>query len=153
MSNRTLRCIALACFALALSACGPVKRVNPPAAIVQRLAIANDQLTLDLRLQNHSDVETRFGRIDLAVAIEGTGVGRIDRAAGITAAPHSVEVVTVELPIDANARAAIDKAVASGSSLRYRIDGRIETEEPDGNYPLEYESRLSPVPGRPGEYR
>jgi hypothetical protein len=153
MSNLTLRLVALCFIAFALFACGPVKRVNPPAATVQRLAIANDALTLDLRLQNHSDIETRFGFIDLDVSIEDTGVGRIEQSAGITAAPHSVEIVTITLPIAGDARAAIDAAVAGGKSLRYRIEGRIETEEPGGDYPLEYESRLSPVPGRPGEYR
>lgn len=153
MRFRSIRAVALVLAVAALSACGPVKRVNPPAAIVQRLVLANDRATLDVRLQNHSDVETRFGALDLAVAIEGQGVGRIERSASVTAAPHSVEVVSVDLAVDPAARAAIDAALASGKSIRYRIDGRIKTEEPDGSYPIEYESRLSPVPGRPGEFR
>src|SRR5690349_20528349 len=83
-----------------LAGCGPVKRVNPPAATVQRLALVGDTATIDLRLQNHSYVETRFGRIDLSLSLEGQGAAKIDRAAGVTAAPLSVEIVTITLSID-----------------------------------------------------
>ena len=35
----------------------------------------------------------------------------------------------------------------------YRLEGSIRTEEPGGQFPFYYDGRLTPVPGRPGEFR
>jgi hypothetical protein len=61
-------------------------------------------------------------------------------------------VVETPLVLTADARTALADAGQSGV-LTYRIAGRVTTTRPDGRYPVEFESRLSPVPGRPGEFR
>ena len=140
--------VRIAAFVLlaALAACGPVKRINPPAASVQRLAIApGGQLTLDLRVQNHSDLTTRVGRFDGEISLDGRAPQALAVPIDLDVPAHAAEVVTVSLkPGD---------ALAADRSLRYRLLGRIVTEEPSGSYEGEHESMLSPVPGRPGEFR
>lgn len=155
--SRPARALAAAIvFALlATAGCGgPIKRVNPPAATVQRLTVANEgKLALDLRLQNHSDLATRFDRIEATVALEGAIVGTLSMPLPVEVAPHSVEIVAATLALAPADAERLKPAIERGQPLRYGLDGTVTTEEPDGKYPLEYESRLSPVPGRPGEYR
>lgn len=130
----------------ALAACGPVKRVNPPAASVQRLAVApGGELTLDLRVQNHSDLSTRVARFDGEIALDGRAPRPLAVRIDLDVPAHAAEVVTATL--------AAGDAIATDRSLRYRLLGRIVTDEPRGDYEVEHESMLSPVPGRPGEFR
>jgi hypothetical protein len=129
-----------------VAACGPVKRINPPAATVQRLAVEGDAVVLELRVQNHSDVSTRVARFDGTIALDGGAPLPLALAIDLDVPPHAAEVVVARV-------AAAGLATKPERTLRYRLEGRIETSEPRGDYPVEYESRLSPVPGRPGEFR
>ena len=140
--------VRVAAFALlaALAACGPVKRINPPAASVQRLAVApGGELTLDLRVQNHSDLTTRVGRFDGEISLDGRAPQALSVPIDLDVPAHAAEVVSTTLPAGA--------PIAADRSLRYRLFGRLVTDEPSGNYEVEHESMLSPVPGRPGEFR
>ena len=130
----------------ALAACGPVKRINPPAASVQRLAVApGGQLTLDLRVQNHSDLSTRVGRFDGQISLDGRAAQTLSVPIDLDVPAHAAEVVTVTLRSG--------DSIATDKNVRYRLLGRIVTDEPSGSYEVEHESMLSPVPGRPGEFR
>ena len=129
-----------------LAACGPVKRINPPAATVQRLAVEGEAVVLELRVQNHSDVSTRVARFDGTIALDGGSPLPLALAIDLDVPPHAAEVVAARV-------GAAGLATTPERTLRYRLEGRIETREPRGDYPIEYESRLSPVPGRPGEFR
>ena len=130
----------------ALAACGPVKRINPPAASVQRLVVApGGQLTLELRVQNHSDLTTRVARFDGEISLDGRAPQALAVPIDLDVPAHAAEVVTTTL--------AQGDAIATDRSLRYRLLGRIATDEPRGSYEVDHESMLSPVPGRPGEFR
>jgi hypothetical protein len=140
--------VRVAAFALlaALAACGPVKRINPPAASVQRLALApGGQLVLELRVQNHSDLTTRVARFDGEISLDGRAPQAIAVPIDLDVPAHAAEVVSTTL--------APGDAIATDRSLPYRLLGRITTDEPRGSYEVEHESMLSPVPGRPGEFR
>ena len=140
-----LRVAALALLA-GLAACGPVKRINPPAASVQRLAVApGGELTLELRVQNHSDLTTRVSRFDGEISLDGRAPKALAVPIGLDVPAHAAEVVATKL--------APGEPIPADRTLRYRLTGRLATDEPRGSYEVEHESMLSPVPGRPGEFR
>lgn len=140
------RALLLAALAAGLAACGPVKRINPPAATVQRLALQDGRAAIDLRIQNHSDLSTRVGRFDGEIAFDGRAATPLAVAIELDVPAHAAEVVA------ATVDAAGWKPDAT-RTIRYRLAGRVTTIEPRGSYEVEYESMLSPVPGRPGEFR
>ncbi|MBK6727942.1 MAG: hypothetical protein IPG63_11865 [Xanthomonadales bacterium] len=61
----------------------------------------------------------------------------------------------VKVPIDATRRAEIETALAraSDTAVHYMLRGKLATREPERDYEIFFESRLSPVPGIPGEFR
>lgn len=61
----------------------------------------------------------------------------------------------VKVPIDATRRAEIDRALAQNSdtAVHYMLRGNVVISEPEREYDIQFESRLSPVPGKPGEFR
>jgi hypothetical protein len=61
----------------------------------------------------------------------------------------------VKVPIDATRRAEIDRALAAASStsVHYMLRGKVQISEPKRDYDILSDSRLSPVPGKPGEFR
>ena len=67
--------------------------------------------------------------------------------------PISGEVLTVGLAPTAGAKTAVASALASGRGVRYRLDGKIRTQDPNGNHKFEYDSTLDPVPGLDGVMR
>ncbi len=61
----------------------------------------------------------------------------------------------VKVPIDASRRAEINTALARAgdTAVHYMLRGNVVTSEPKRDYEVFFESRLSPVPGIPGEFR
>lgn len=147
--------LALLALTLLLAACGgPVKRVWPPQASLQELAVqADGQWRLTLRVQNISTVPMRFDRIDLRLRVAGVEAGQLAPAGVLAVGANSAEVVDVLISPPPAARAPMDAVLLSRHTLRYRLDGRIESGEPRGRYDIEFESALSPVPGLDGVLR
>ena len=149
MPHRSIvRAIAFGALAAALAACGgPLKRINPPAATLQGLALHDGgALALDLRIQNHSDVSTRVGRFDGEIAFDGRAALALALPIDLDVPAHAAEVVPARID-------AAGWKPDPARTLRYRLAGKVTTIEPRGSYEIEYESMLSPVPGRPGEFR
>lgn len=139
--------VAMLAALFTLAACGPVKRINPPAASLQRLAVeADGRIEVTLRVQNHSDVGTRVARFDGTLELDGRAAMPFAVAIDLDVPAHAAEAVVATLP-RSEWRPAPDR------TLRYRLAGRLATSEPRGSYEVEYESVLSPVPGIPGQYR
>lgn len=61
----------------------------------------------------------------------------------------------VKVPIDATRRAEIEQALAdkADTAVHYQLRGNVRINEPARDYDIFFESRLSPVPGKPGEFR
>lgn len=60
----------------------------------------------------------------------------------------------VKVPIDATRRAEIEQTlVKSDTAVHYQLRGMVYISEPKREYDISFESRLSPVPGVPGEFR
>jgi hypothetical protein len=150
---RLLTLLALVVF-VAGCASGPRKQINPPRASLQELAVqADGQWRLSVRLQNFSNVATTFADIDAALDVGGQAAGQVHAQPALAVGPNSAEVVTVVLAPTAGAKTAVASALAAGRGVRYRLDGRIRTRDPNNNDHFEYDSTLNPVPGLDGVMR
>ncbi len=163
-SGRTgsLAALVVAVVALALAGCGGggatrtglIKRINPPSAAIERLNLADDGSTrVALRLHNFSTVPMTYGEIMATIRINGRSAGQLLVNAGIEIPGLSSDVIDIELPIDAQARVEIERAGRAAGAISYGLEGSIQTTEPAQRFPFLFDSRLNPVPGRPGEFR
>ncbi|HEY0180510.1 MAG TPA: hypothetical protein VGC30_12895 [Dokdonella sp.] len=137
--------LALSC---ALTACGsgPVRRVHPPTASVQQLAVQPDgSWRLVLRIQNFSTMSVRYAALDATLTVAGTDAGTIHVAPDIDIVGNGADVVETTLKTAAK--------LPAGGDFAYQLKGTIDTSEPKGNFHFERSSRLSPVPGVPNTYR
>jgi hypothetical protein len=156
--TRLLATALLLLAALALAACsgggGPKRRINPPRASLQEIAVQEDgSWRATVRLQNFSTVSTEFADIDAQLEVGGQAAFPLKLQPALTVGPESADVVVVTLAPTAAAKTAVASSLAAGRSVRYRVTGRIVTREPKGTFDFEYESALSPVPGLPGVLR
>jgi hypothetical protein len=131
---------------------GMIRRVNPPVASIQQLALRDDgSWHLVLRLNNFSTVPMRFVLVESRLWIDGADAGHFELSPAMQVPRLNAEVQDLEFEPAPAARAAFEDAAGRGFS--YRLEGSIRTEEPGGNFPFYYDGRLTPVPGRPGEFR
>ena len=155
-SSQLRRAGALLMLAAVLAGCGDGFRelINPPGASVQQLrAEASGPWHVTLRLQNFSNVRTEFAVVDLVLSVGGERAGVLQRSTTLAVEADSVELVQFELTPGDSARASLANPSVQDTGIAYRLEGRLATSEPRGNYPLAHDSRLAPVPGRPGEFR
>lgn len=146
-------------FACMLAGCagGPVKRVSEPAASIQQLSVGADgQWTVDLRLQNFSNVPMRFDQVALTLRTGEETVGELKASPALTVGPESVDTVSIKLTPSAPARLLIAGTLADRRSLSYRLQGTVTASAEDRKpreYDVKRDSALSPVPGLPGVMR
>lgn len=143
---------------LALAACGPVKRVNPPGATVAGLTWSGESaLKLKMRVQNFSDVDTTFDRVECTLTIAGRTLTCTPAPLSLEVSPHQGEPVDVAIALSSDDAAALrrdlDAATAKGASINYHLGGRVHASKPAGESELKRDGQLSPVPGKPGEFR
>jgi hypothetical protein len=131
---------------------GMIRRVNPPVASVQQLALrADGGWHLVLRLHNFSTVPMRFAVVESRLWIDGADAGDFVQEPAMQVPRLNAEVHEFEFDPAPAASAALERRADAGFS--YRLEGVIRTEEPGGEFPFFYDGRLTPVPGRPGEFR
>ena len=146
---------AIAFLAL-LAACstGPAKRINPPVASIQQLAVqADGSWKISLRLQNFSNVGTDFSAVDAKLFIGGQDAGRIVVNPGINIGPESADVVEATLTPSLGGKLVVASALAARQSATYTLTGSISTTKPKGTYNFTHDSQLDPAPGLNGVMR
>ena len=134
---------------LVLAACGsgPAKRVSPPTASVQELAVqADGSWRLLVRVQNFSNVSMTFDLLEANLEVDGKEIGRISRAIDLDIPGGSADVFETSLMPTTTAR-------LEATDFAYQLKGRITSREPKGDFRFERASRLSPVPGLGGTWR
>lgn len=128
---------------LLLAACstGPVKRIFPPSASIQELAVqADGSWQIVLRVQNFSTVPMTFAQITATVMVDGVDVGEITVSPNVEIVGESADVVRGTLRSSAK--------LAVGQGIGYSLKGRIDISAPNAkNFDFDHSSRLSPVPG------
>jgi len=154
--SRIMKTVLLISFLALLAACssGPKKRINPPRASIQQLAVqADGSWQLSVRLQNFSSVSTAFSSVDAKLVIGGQDAGRVTLQPGISVGPEAADVVVATLRPTLGAKLVVASAIASSQSTAYSLSGTIITSKPKGNYPFNYDSTLNPAPGLNGVMR
>lgn len=152
-----VRVLVLLVAALLLAACGgggEVRRIYPPQATIQQLTLqASGLWSLNVRIENFSNVSARIDAIALDMQVDGIAAGTIALSPQRQVSANSVEIFTLDLQPSPAALAAAALAQRDRRGLRYRLDGHITTSDPDDRYPTEFASVLSPVPGLDGVFR
>lgn len=151
--------LALTTLALLLAGCasGPIKRVSEPTASIQQLSVGADgQWTVDLRLQNFSNVPMRFDQVALKLRTGDEAAGELKASPALTVGPESVDTLSIKLTPSAPARLLIAGTLADRRSLSYKLEGTVTATAEDRKpreYDIKRDSALSPVPGLPGVMR
>lgn len=154
---RLPRLLTLLGLVVAIAGCagdGVRREINPPRASLQELAVqADGQWRLSVRLQNFSNVATTFVDVDAALDVGGHAAGTVRAQPALVVGPNSAEIVTIVIAPTAAAKTAVASSLAASRGVRYRLAGRIQTRDPNGRHPFEYDSTLDPVPGLDGVLR
>lgn len=147
MNIRNLVLAGLALLLLSACGSGPVKRISPPTASVQELAVrADGHWRLLVRVQNFSNVSMTFSSIDARFEMAGTEVGRV-------ALPISLDIPGASADVFETVITPASGAHPAAGDFAYRLAGTITSSEPKGEFKFERSSRLSPVPGLPDTWR
>ena len=153
--SRFARLAALLVLAgLLLTGCFGGERINifPPRASIQQLTMqADGSWKLQLRLQNFSNITMTVATADAKIEIAGNIAGSVSTAPNVRIGPESAEPVEVTLKPASEAAGAFTGPTIG--SVRYKLSGRIVTNDPTGDYPYAFEGELSPVPGLNGVFR
>src|SRR3546814_16568822 len=82
------------------SACGgggEIRLVYPPQATIQQLTLhADGRWSLNLRVENFSNVSARIDNIDLTMQVNGIAAGTITLAPERHIAPNSAEIFSLD---------------------------------------------------------
>jgi hypothetical protein len=144
---------------LGLAACatGPARRVSEPTASIQQLRVeADGRWTVDLRLQNFSNVAMRFERVKLTLRAGEETAGELSADTALTVGPESADIAQITLTPSAGARILVAGALADRRNLDYTLEGTLSAGAEDRKsreYRIRRSSALSPVPGLPGVLR
>jgi hypothetical protein len=150
--------VAAVCLLLAACASGPSRRVSEPAANIQQLTVrADGSWSLDVRINNFSNVPMRFDGLNLAMAVGDVPAGTLSAHPGLSIGPESADVATVTLTPSSAARIIVADALARGTSVHYALEGGIDAAPENGSahtYQIKRSSNtLGAVPGLPGVLR
>jgi hypothetical protein len=149
--------IAATCLLLAACASGPSRRLSEPAANIQQLTVRMDgSWSLDVRINNFSNVPMRFDGLTLAMSVGDVAAGTLSARPGLSIGPESADVATVTLAPSSAARIIVADALARGGSVHYTLEGSIDAAPENGGahaYQVKRSNTLGPVPGLPGVLR
>jgi hypothetical protein len=149
--------VASACLLLVACASGPARRVSDPAVNIQQLTVrANGSWSLDLRIDNFSNVPMRFDSIRLAMQVGDAPAGTIEGHAGLSIGPESADVATLALAPSSAAKIIVADALSRGTSITYSLEGTIDAGLETGSlhsYRIKRSNALAPVPGLAGVLR
>jgi hypothetical protein len=149
--------VTATCLLLVACASGPSRRVSDPAANIQQLTMrADGSWSLDVRIDNFSNVPMRFDGIRLAMVAGGVPAGTIEGNAGLSIGPESADIATIVLAPSSAAKIVMADALARKVELAYSLDGTIDAGLETGklrSYPIKRSNTLAPVPGLPGVLR
>lgn len=159
MTMRMSAMLTAALCALVLTACatGQSKRVSEPTASIQQLTVGADgNWTVELRLQNYSNVPMRFDHVALQMHAGDVDVGQLAADPALTIGPEAADVTTLHLTPSADARILVAGTLADRRSLNYSLEGTLSAAPKDRkahDYRIKRKSALSPVPGLAGVMR
>lgn len=156
LTRRTALLFLILAACLAACSSGPRKRVFPPSASVQQLAIldGNDGWKLQFRVQNFSNVPHTISALRVQILIEGEAAATLERKPNLIVGPQGADIEEFVFAPSIPAQTRLAAALADGRSVRYELLGDLESSAPDKRRDsLRFEGQLWPVPGLPGVLR
>ena len=146
-----------ACLLLAACSTGPVRRVSEPAVNIQQLTVrADGSWSVDLRINNFSNVPMRFDRVALALTVGGEAAGTLQGQPALSIGPESADVASVSLAPSPAAKIAVADALVRKGSVAYALKGTLDAAAENSrarSYDVERNNALSAVPGIAGVLR
>lgn len=142
--------------ALLLSACssGPAIRYFPPQASLQQLQrLPDGQWQAQIRVQNFSTGAVEFHNLSLKVQIQDQEWTAVSSAGTLKIGPNNAEIYTLAIPFSAATRQVLTERLDKTQSIRYVLNGSVQSVDPNRTYTLDYQGRLNPAPGLDGVYR
>lgn len=142
---------------LALSACGPGTKLQPPAASIQQLQVLpNGQWQLTLRIQNYSyDTGMHVYALDADLDLAGKRAGHINVSPGLDIPAMSADTAAATITPGTEARAAL--AAAKGNAVAYELKGAMDVGKGESgksqHFELDGKGYISPVPGVANTWR
>jgi hypothetical protein len=144
----------LACTVLCACSSGPVKRYYPPLASIQQLQqLPNGEWQMQLRVQNFSTTTVEFNKLQLQVQFQATVWMPASDAKTISIGANSAEIIPITLHTSNDTNALLQERLKLTQTVQYAIKGTIQSIDPNRNYSLDYQGRLSPAPGLNGVFR
>lgn len=139
-----------------LSACSgePAKRYFPPQASLQQLQrLPDGKWQAQVRVQNFSTGAVEFRNLSVKVQIQELEWTAVSAAEPRKIGPNNAEIYTLAIPFTAATQQVLNERMGKDQSIRYVLNGDIDSINPDKTYPLNYQGRLNPAPGLDGVYR
>lgn len=157
MKPAFLRWLIPATALLALSACAPGTKLQPPAASIQQLrALPNGQWQLTIRIENYSyDTGMHVYALDADLDLAGKRAGHVSVSPGLDIPAMTADIANATLTPSAEARAAL--AEAKANAVAYELKGSMNVGKGESGKPqsfdLEGKGYISPVPGVANTWR
>jgi hypothetical protein len=157
MKPASLRWLIPAMAMLALSACGPGTKLQPPAASIQQLRVLPDgQWQLTVRIENYSyDTGMHVYAVDSDLELADKSAGHFTASPDLDIPAMTADVATTTMTPSAEARAAL--ADAKDNAVAYELKGKLSVGKgEDGkaqSFDLDGKGYISPVPGVANTWR
>src|SRR5690348_868682 len=157
MKPASLRWLLPGMALLALSACGPGTKLQPPTAGIQQLQVLpNGQWQLTLRIENYSyDTGMHVYALDADLDLAGKRAGHVSVSPDLDIPAMTADVATATLTPDAEARSAL--ADAKGNAVAYELKGSLSVGKGESgsarSFDLDGKGYISPVPGVANTWR
>ena len=142
--------------ALMLTSCSsePVKRYFPPQASLQQLQrLDNGQWQAQIRMQSYSTGAVAYQNLSLKVQLQDMEWITIAPSSPIEIGANNAEIIKIDLFIPMNIQKTLSDRLALNQSIRYVLNGQVESIDPKRTYTLDYQGRLNPAPGLNGVFR
>ncbi len=138
---------------LAIAACGgsPKRVMGPPLISVQEVEQRGDRFVARVRIDSPSSELVTVTRFDFEFRPDNGPSVRGSQVLDLALPPVAGDVVDVDLAA-VSALPAL-AALVDGNSMSYVLEGEVRIAELGRAYPVKYQGRLRPTPGKPGSYR
>jgi hypothetical protein len=141
---------------LLLSACSsePKKRYFPPQVSLQQLQrLENGQWQTQIRIQSFSTGSVIYQNLSVKIQFQDLEWVTLSAPEPIQIGPSNAEIISVYLTVPANIQSVLSDRLNKSQSIRYVLNGQLESVEPKQIYTLDYQGRMNPAPGLNGVFR
>jgi hypothetical protein len=135
-----------------LAACGGPRRVlGPPTLSVQEFETIDGHYIARVRVDSPASMAVTLERFDWKLTLADLSSGSGSQTLSQTLPPISGDIIRIDLGAVSSLPALAQ--LSGDASLTYILEGELKCSEPNVRFPLRYDGRLRPTPGKPGSFR